>query len=247
MSEYIGKRLGSYTIVEQVGQGGMATVFKAYQPSMDRYVAVKILPSHFTEDETFVARFTQEARTLARLEHPHILPVHDYGEQEGSTYLVMRYIDAGTLKDLITGSGPLELNEAARIMGQLGRALGYAHSQGIIHRDIKPTNVLIDEPGNAFLTDFGIAKLVAGTAQFTATGTIVGTPAYMSPEQCMGQTLDHRSDIYSLGVILDETLTGSLPFVAPTLPELYRKIPMRSLVPHASTTGHYLRTWRQCA
>jgi len=216
MSGYIGKRLGSYTIVEQVGQGGMATVFKAYQPSMDRYVAVKILPSHFTEDETFVARFTQEARTLARLEHPHILPVHDYGEQEGSTYLVMRYIDAGTLKDLIAGRGPLELNEAARIMGQLGRALGYAHSQGIIHRDIKPTNVLIDEPGNAFLTDFGIAKLVAGTAQFTATGTIVGTPAYMSPEQCMGQTLDHRSDIYSLGIVLYEMLTGGVPFDAET-------------------------------
>jgi ligand-binding sensor domain-containing protein len=216
MDEHIGRRLGSYTIVEQIGQGGMATVFKAYQPSMDRYVAIKILPSHFTEDATFVARFTQEARTLARLEHPHILPVHDYGEQEGSTYLVMRYVGAGTLKDVIIQHGPLELPEVNRFMGQIGRALGYAHTQGIIHRDIKPSNVLIDESGNAFLTDFGIAKLVAGTAQFTATGTVVGTPAYMSPEQCMGKELDHRSDIYALGIVLYEMVTGGVPFEAET-------------------------------
>ncbi len=216
MNQYIGKRLGSYQLLEQIGQGGMATIFKAYQPSMDRYVAVKILPSHFTEDETFVARFTQEARTLARLEHPHILPVHDYGEQEGITYLVMRYIEAGTLKDVIAQRGPLHLKEAARILDQVGRALGYAHNQGVVHRDIKPTNVLIDERGDAFLTDFGIAKLVAGTSQFTATGAIVGTPAYMSPEQGLGEPADHRSDIYSLGVVLYEMATGRVPFEAET-------------------------------
>lgn len=213
---HIGKRLGAYQLLEQIGQGGMATIFKAYQPSMDRYVAIKVLPSHFTEDETFVARFTQEARTLARLEHPHILPVHDYGEQEGLTYLVMRYIEAGTLKDWITRKGPVELDEAVRILDQVGRALDYAHSQGVVHRDIKPTNVLIDERGDAFLTDFGIAKLVAGTAQFTATGAIVGTPAYMSPEQGMGKSIDHRSDIYSLGVVLYELVTGRVPFEAET-------------------------------
>ena len=112
MQQYIGKTIGAYQVVEQVGRGGMATVFKAYQPSMDRYVAIKILPSHFTEDESFVGRFVQEARTLARLEHPHILPVHDYGEQEGTTYLVMRYVEAGTLKDLVTRGGPLDLKEA---------------------------------------------------------------------------------------------------------------------------------------
>jgi ligand-binding sensor domain-containing protein/tRNA A-37 threonylcarbamoyl transferase component Bud32 len=216
MNPYIGKRLGSYQLLEQIGQGGMATIFKAYQPSMDRYVAVKILPAHFTEDESFVARFTQEARTLAHLEHPHILPVHDYGEQEGITYLVMRYVDAGTLKDLIVQRGPLEPDETARILGQVCRALGYAHSQGIVHRDVKPTNVLIDERGDAFLTDFGIAKLVAGTAQFTATGAVVGTPAYMSPEQGMGQPLDHRCDIYALGVMLYEIVTGRVPFDAET-------------------------------
>jgi serine/threonine protein kinase len=216
MNPHIGKTLGSYQILEQIGQGGMATIFKAYQPSMDRYVAVKILPSHFTEDETFVARFNQEAHTLARLEHTHILPVHDYGEQEGLAYLVMRYIDAGTLKDLIARQGPLRMNEAARILDQIGRALGYAHSQGVVHRDIKPTNVLIDQRGDVFLTDFGIAKLVAGTAQFTATGAIVGTPAYMSPEQGLAGPVDHRSDIYSLGVVLYEMVTGRVPYEAET-------------------------------
>jgi ligand-binding sensor domain-containing protein len=216
MQQHIGTTLGAYQIVEQIGRGGMATVFKAYQPSMDRYVAVKILPSHFTEDSSFMGRFTQEARTLARLEHPHILPVHDYGEQQGITYLVMRYVEAGTLKDVITQTGPMTLPEAARIMGQVGGAVDYAHSQGVVHRDIKPSNVLIDRRGNTFLTDFGIARLVAETAQFTATGAIIGTPAYMSPEQGLGQPADHRSDIYALGVVLFEMLTGHVPYEAET-------------------------------
>jgi serine/threonine protein kinase/ligand-binding sensor domain-containing protein len=216
MQQYIGMRLGRYQIVEQIGQGGMATVCKAYQPSMDRYVAIKILPSHFTEDKSFVGRFTQEARTLARLEHPHILPVHDYGEQEGITYLVMRYVEAGTLKDLIHREGPIDVREAARIVGQVGDALDYGHNQGVVHRDIKPSNVLIDQHGNTFLTDFGIAKLVAETAHFTASGAVIGTPAYMSPEQGMGQPVDTRCDIYSLGVVLYELVTGGVPYQAET-------------------------------
>ena len=216
MQQYIGKTLGGYRIIEPIGQGGMATVFKAYQPSMDRYVAIKILASHFTVDETFVARFTREARTLARLEHPHILPVHDYGEQDGITYLVMRYCEAGTLKDLIAHRQPLPSPEIVRILGQVARALDYAHSQGVIHRDIKPSNILIDPRGDVFLTDFGIAKLVAETAQFTASGAIVGTPAYMAPEQGLGEPVDHRSDIYSLGVVLYELVTGQVPYEAET-------------------------------
>jgi formylglycine-generating enzyme required for sulfatase activity/ABC-type branched-subunit amino acid transport system substrate-binding protein/Flp pilus assembly protein TadD/predicted Ser/Thr protein kinase len=216
MQQYVGMRLGAYQVVEQIGQGGMATVCKAYQPSVDRYVAIKILPSHFTKDESFVERFTQEARTLARLEHAHILPVYDYGEQEGITYLVMRFVEAGTLKDLIHREGPIDVKEAARIVGQVGAALDCGHSQGVIHRDIKPSNVLIDEHRNTFLTDFGIAKLVAETAHFTASGAIIGTPAYMSPEQGMGQPVDARCDIYSLGVVLYELVTGRVPFQAET-------------------------------
>jgi ligand-binding sensor domain-containing protein len=216
MQEYIGKTLGPYQILEQVGQGGMATVFRAYQPSMDRYVAVKILPRHLSEDKSFVGRFSQEARTLARLQHPHILPVHDYGEEDGLTYLVMRYVQAGTLKDLIARQGPLPLDDAARILEQVGRALDYAHSQGVLHRDIKPSNVLVDERGDTFLTDFGIAKLVAETAQFTASGAIIGTPAYMAPEQGMAEPVDHRCDIYALGVVLYELVTGRVPYEAET-------------------------------
>lgn len=257
MNPYIGEMLGPYQIVAQIGQGGMATVFKAYQPSMDRYVALKVLPSHFTQDETFVARFNQEARTLARLEHPHILPVYDYGEHEGITYLVMRYVEAGTLRDLIEQKGVLDLAQVVHILGQVGRALGYAHSQGVIHRDVKPSNVLIDQLGNAFLTDFGIAKLVAGSARFTGSGVVIGTPAYMSPEQGLGKPVDHRCDIYALGVMLYEMLVGQVPYDAetplavlmkhvsaplppprqlrPDLPEVFERIALKALakVPEA--------------
>src|SRR5512136_2944521 len=225
MAEFIGQMIGPYRIIEQIGLGGMATVYKAYQASMDRYVAVKVLPRQFAEDPSFVGRFEQEARTIAKLEHPHILPVHDYGEQEGVTYLVMRFVGGGTLKDLITGRGPLSSDEMLRIMEQVGGALGYAHSQGVIHRDINPSNVLIDSRGDCFLTDFGIARLVAGATEFTATGRVVGTPAYMAPEQGMGEKADARSDIYALGVILYEMATGRVPYEAET--------PLAVLMKHA--------------
>ncbi len=210
-----GQTLGPYRIINQIGQGGMATVYKAYHAAMDRYVAIKVLPRQLAESPEFIGRFQQEARTIANLEHPHILPVHDYGESDGITYLAMRYFDAGTLKNRLR-SGSLSLAEVDRLFAQLAEALAYAHAHGVVHRDLKPANVLVDAQDNVFLTDFGIAKLLEGSSHFTATGAMVGTPAYMSPEQVLGQKVDQRSDIYSLGIILYQMVTGREPFEADT-------------------------------
>lgn len=212
-----GQTLGPYRIIIQIGKGGMATVYKAYQPSVDRYVAIKVLPSQLAESKEFATRFQQEARIIAKLEHPHILPVFDYGESDGIAYFVMRYLEAGTLKDKMEAGRPLPLNEIDRIFNQLADALSYAHSHGIVHRDLKPANALIDSYGNIFLTDFGIAKLMeSASPRLTQTDAIMGTPAYISPEQAQAQPVDQRSDIYSLGIILYEMVTGRVPFVADT-------------------------------
>src|SRR5215211_202944 len=212
-----GQMLGPYRIINQIGRGGMANVYKAYQSSIDRYVAIKVLPSQLAESKEFATRFHQEARIIASLEHPHILPVFDYGESDGVAYFVMRYLEAGTLKDRMETGRPLPLNEIDRLFTQLAEALSYAHSHGIVHRDLKPANVLIDSHGNVFLTDFGIAKLLeSASPRLTQTDAIMGTPAYISPEQAQGQTVDQRSDIYSLGIILYEMVTGSAPFTAET-------------------------------
>ncbi len=210
-----GQMLGPYQIINQIGQGGMATVYRAYHASMDRYVALKVLSHQFALSEEFLGRFQHEARLIAKLEHPHILPVHDFGESEGIPYLVMRYLEAGTLKEHLETS-QLALPEIDRIFTQIAEALAYAHEDGIIHRDIKPSNVMLDKRGEVFLTDFGIAKMVEGSPKFTATGAITGTPSYMSPEQAQGLTIDQRSDIYSLGIVLYEMLTGRVPFEAET-------------------------------
>lgn len=212
-----GQMLGPYRIINQVGRGGMATVYKAYQPSVDRYVAVKVLPSQLAESREFATRFQQEARIIAKLEHPHILPVFDYGESDGVAYFVMRYMDAGTLKDKMIEGRPLPLGDIDRLFTQLAEALSYAHSRGVVHRDLKPANVLIDAHENIFLTDFGIAKLLeSASPRLTQTDAIMGTPAYISPEQAQGNPVDQRSDIYSLGIILYEMVTGSVPFTAET-------------------------------
>ncbi|HAV75789.1 MAG TPA: hypothetical protein DCX53_00385 [Anaerolineae bacterium] len=212
-----GQTLGHYQIIDQIGQGGMATVYKAYQPSMDRNVAIKILPRQLAESAEFTQRFQQEARFIAKLEHPHILPVFDYGESEGVAYLVMRYLEAGTLKEKMVTGRPLPLDEIDRLFTQLAGALSYAHSFGIVHRDLKPSNALIDSHGNLFLTDFGIAKLLeSASPRLTQTDAIMGTPAYISPEQAQATHVDQRSDIYSLGIILYEMVAGRVPFVADT-------------------------------
>jgi serine/threonine protein kinase len=212
-SEWIGGVLGGYLIIEQISTGSMAEVYKALQTSMNRMVAVKVMSPSLSDDPEFVARFRQEARTVASLEHPHILPVIDFGEQHGTLYLVMRYVNGGTLSDLIE-KGPLSPHTALRYLTEIGEALDYAHSLGIVHRDIKPKNVLLDQQGNPFIADFGLAKLLTGGG-ITGSGLgIIGTPHFMSPEQGRGQSVDSRSDIYSLGVVLFEMLTGKVPFDA---------------------------------
>jgi outer membrane protein assembly factor BamB len=222
MEDLTGKQLGKYQIVAPLGEGGMAAVYKAYQAGIDRFVALKILPRHFASDPEFVGRFEQEARVIAKLQHVYILPVHDYGEDDGYTYIVMPFVERGTLNDRLDDK-PLPLLEIRRIISQVGDALHYAHSRGLVHRDIKPSNVLIDEQGNCLLTDFGISKMVGGTAKFTQTGAIIGTPEYMSPEQILGEELDGRSDIYSLGVVLYQLATGRAPYRAETPPAVFVK------------------------
>jgi tRNA A-37 threonylcarbamoyl transferase component Bud32 len=215
MDNLVGRTLGLYQVVEQLGAGGMATVYKGYHPAMERYVAIKVLSDPLAHDSTFRARFIREARTIARLEHPSILPLYDYGQANGLHYLVMRYVNGGTLGDLIATSS-LTIERAGQLISRIGEALAYAHDQGVIHRDIKPANVLIGQEGNVFLSDFGIAKVVEATLQLTSEGLSLGTPAYMAPEQVHGEGVDARSDIYALGVLLYQLVCGELPFVAET-------------------------------
>jgi hypothetical protein len=215
MEDLTGKQLGPYQIIAPLGAGGMASVFKAYQPSMEREVAIKVLPRQYSSSEEFVARFKQEARLLARLQHPHILPVFDSGTDDGYSFIVMPAITGGSLKDIMTGA-PMPVERAAKIVAQVGDALDYAHANGLVHRDVKPSNVLLDNRGNALLMDFGIARMVEATTRLTQAGGVIGTPAYMSPEQSTGQSVDARSDIYALGIVLFELVTGRVPYHAET-------------------------------
>jgi hypothetical protein len=211
-----GQTLGPFTLEEQIGMGGMATVYKAYDAGTDRYVAVKVLPHQYSGDPKFVERFRREVKAIAKLEHPYILPVHHYGEDQNTAYLVMRYMDGGTLGDKLK-KGLLPVEQATRLIRQIGDALDYAHQHGILHRDVKPSNVLLDNQDNAFLMDFGIAKMMEGMPDLTGTGLALGTPQYMSPEQCMGsKDLTPATDVYALGVVLYQMVTGQLPFHAET-------------------------------
>ncbi len=211
--EFIGRQIGEFRVEELIGEGAMATVYRAFQVSMNRQVALKIirLDRELGHSSEFQRRFAQEAEMIARLEHIHILPVYNYGIDGNAAYLAMRWLRGGTLSDRLR-QGSLPLDEAAHLFEQVARGLGYAHSKGIIHRDLKPSNIMLDDAGNAFLTDFGLAKLVEGSAHITKSGNIVGTPAYMAPEQLRGEPLDHRADLYSLGVILYHMAVGRLPF-----------------------------------
>jgi len=208
----VGKTLGQFRIVERIGAGGMATVFKAYQPALDRYVAIKVLPAHYAHDPVFVKRFEQEARSVAKLAHPNIVQIHDFGEQDNITYIVMEYVDGGTLKERIKKALPVP--EVADYIIQAAEGLDCAHRNGIVHRDVKPANMLLRKDGHLLLSDFGIAKIMEGTTNLTRVGTGIGTPQYMSPEQGMGQAVDRRSDLYSLGIVFFHCLTGRVPFQA---------------------------------
>ncbi|MBE3560712.1 MAG: protein kinase [Ktedonobacteraceae bacterium] len=210
LNSLVGRTLGQFRIVERIGAGGMAMVFKAYQQTLDRYVAIKVLPAYHARDPIFVKRFEQEARSVAKLAHPHIVQIHDFGEEDHITYIVMEYVDGGTLKDRL--KRPLPPAEAADFIIQAAEGLDCAHRNGIVHRDVKPANMLLRRDGHLLLSDFGIAKILEGTTNLTRAGTGIGTPQYMSPEQGVGQKVDRRSDIYSLGIVFFHCLTGHVPF-----------------------------------
>ncbi len=217
MASLIGQKLGQYEVTELLGQGGMATVYKAHQASIDRYVAIKVLPPHAALDEQFIERFQLEAKTIGSLQHPHILPLYDYGTQDDILYLVMAYVSGGSLEDILEDRETLTVRRIEKILREIASALDYANRRGVIHRDVKPANILIDGEGHALLADFGIVKMMGNDANLTGTG-VVGTPAYIAPEQGQGElNIDGRADLYSLACVVYEMLSGLQPFRAETM------------------------------
>jgi serine/threonine-protein kinase len=233
VSSIIGQTLGQYQIIELLGTGGMATVYKGKQLSIDRFVAIKVLPPHPGLDEQFKERFQLEARAIGSLQNPNILPLYDYGTQDDLVYLVMAYVEGGTLENLMS-YGLIDIREVEKIVRAIASALDYAHRHGIVHRDIKPANILMSD-GHPLLADFGVVKMVASSSDLTA-GAIVGTPRYMAPEQGQGLEVDRRADVYALGVIIFEMLTGRQPFVGDT--------PMQTIMRHISDPVPDARTLR---
>ncbi|HVN53617.1 MAG TPA: serine/threonine-protein kinase [Anaerolineaceae bacterium] len=235
-----GETVGPYQILAQLGLGGMASVYKAYHVALDRTVAIKALHPAFLEDPNFYARFQREARVVARLEHPNIVPIYDFSEDEGRPYLVMKFIEGETLKARLE-RGPLPWEELLRVVDAVGSALCYAHRQGILHRDIKPSNVLISQDGGIYLADFGLARIAQAGESTLSSDMMVGTPQYMSPEQAVGlKDLDVRTDVYSLGVMLYEMVVGQVPFSGDTPisiihDQIYTPLPLpRQINPHVS-------------
>jgi serine/threonine protein kinase len=216
MANLTGKDLGRYHIIEQLGEGGMAAVYKAFDTRLERFVAIKVITFGQYDKEMFLLRFEREAKALARLSHPNIVKVHDYGEENGLPYLVMEFLPGGTLKSKL--GKPMPWTEAIKLILPIAQALDYAHNLNIVHRDVKPANILLNESGQPMLTDFGIAKILEADSQLqlTGAGVGIGTPEYMAPEQGQGLPVDRRADIYALGVVFYELVTGRRPFQADT-------------------------------
>ena len=228
-----GSGLGRYQILDQIGRGGMATVFRAYDSELDRHIAMKVMPSFQAEDPTFVARFRQEAQAVAALVHPSIIQVHDFGEDKGFAFIVMEHVTGGTLSDYM--ANPLPIDEVLHWVSPLAEALDYAHGKGIIHRDVKPDNVLVDSQQNTKLSDFGLARLVEGSAGLTGPDSILGTPNYIAPERVMGASADQKSDLYSFAVVVYEMLLGRVPFQGETASEIimahiHQPVPLPSTI-----------------
>ena len=223
----IGSKLGPYEITEEIGRGGMATVFRAYHKNMDRFVAIKVIRKSILNEKTVRERFQREAKLIARLEHPHLLPVYDFDGEADPPYIVMRFLEGGTLRQVMD-AGDLPQEEMLYMLRQVASALDYSHRQGIVHRDLKPSNIMIDKEGNAFVADYGIARASNQAGEhLTETGAAVGTPAYMSPEQARAMDdLDQLTDIYALGVIIFEMLSGQHPFP--------KASPIETLMAHVS-------------
>jgi len=217
-----GEKIGFYEIRSVLGKGGMGTVYLADDHSLDRQVALKMLPLHLSQAPDIVARFQREARALARLRHPNLMHIYTVGEHQGRPFFAMEYIRGSTLSSLIAKTGPLPPPQAVHIAAEVMSALDKVHKAGIIHRDIKPGNIMVDEDGRAVLMDFGLARQDTDAA-LTADHTVLGTPNYMSPEQARGERLDARTDIYSLGVVIYEMLTGGPPFKGKTSFEILRQ------------------------
>ena len=209
-----GVQLGPYRVVERIGRGGMATVYKAYHGALDRYVAIKVLPEFFAEEDEYRERFQQEAMSVARLHHPNILGIYDFGQERGIAYLVLELVGGGTLADRL--GSRIDIHDSVALLKPIADALDYAHKNGVLHRDIKPSNILLHLDGAPVLADFGLAKLAASVRRLTASGIVMGTPEYMSPEQAAGDSLGPASDIYSLAIVAYEMLTGRVPFMADT-------------------------------
>lgn len=225
--ELNGQALGQYVIIEPIGKGGMATVYKAYQPGLDRHVAIKVLPAQHALTSGFKERFILEARAVAQLSHPNILPIYDVNVDGDLSYFVMKYVPGQTLKDVL--GRPMDLAIVSDYIDQIAEALDHAHTRGIVHRDVKPSNILLEDNW-ILLADFGLAKIVLGSQEITSEGVVVGTPAYLSPEQAEGNPIDHRADIYSLGVVLYEMVIGQVPYEAETpmgilFKHIYEKVP----------------------